>query len=47
LFAVLTYLATSLYAIALGNVGLLGKLGSVVFVVLGVGGFVVYNCILR
>jgi hypothetical protein len=36
LFAVLTYLATSLYAMALGNVGLLGKLGSVVFVVLGV-----------
>jgi hypothetical protein len=36
LFAVLTYLATSLYAIALGNVGLLGKFGRALFVVLGV-----------
>jgi hypothetical protein len=35
LFAVLTYPATSLYAMALGNVGLLGKFGRVVFVVLG------------
>jgi len=35
LFAVLTYPATSLYAMAFGNVGLLGKFGRVVFLVLG------------
>jgi hypothetical protein len=35
LYAVLTYVATSLYAVAFRNVGLLGKFGSILFVVLG------------
>ncbi len=35
LFAVLTYVATSLFAMALGKVGLLGKFGRILFVVLG------------
>lgn len=35
LFAVLTYLTASLYAMALGNVGLLGKFGRVLFFVIG------------
>jgi hypothetical protein len=35
LYAVLTYLSASLYAMALGNVGLLGKFGRIVFVLLG------------
>ncbi len=35
LYAVLTYLAASLYAIALARVGLIGKLGAAVFVALG------------
>jgi hypothetical protein len=37
LFAVLSYLAASLYALALGIVGLLGKLGRLLFVVVGTG----------
>lgn len=36
LYAVLTYLAASLYATALARVGLIGKLGATVFVALGV-----------
>ena len=35
LYAVLTYLAASLYAMALGRVGLIGKFGGAVFVALG------------
>jgi hypothetical protein len=35
LYAVLTYLATSLYAIALGKLGLMGNLGRAVFALLG------------